>query len=110
MLNAQGIQVRGLSADSRAVRPGEVFLAYPGHGGKSDGRAYIADATKRGAAAVLWEREGYAWPAQIQVPNFPIDGLKALAGPLAGEVYGLPSEQLTMVGVTGTNGKTSVSQ
>ena len=110
MLNALGVQVRGVSADSRAVAAGEVFLAYPGHGGKYDGRSYIADAVKRGAAAVLWEREGFGWPEKIRVPNFPVDGLKALAGPLAGEVYGAPSEQLTMVGVTGTNGKTSVSQ
>ena len=110
MLSAQGADVRGLSADSREVGAGDVFLAYPGHNARSDGRAYIADAVGRGAAAVLWERAGYAWPEELQLPHLPVEGLKALAGPLASALYGAPSEQLTMVGVTGTNGKTSVSQ
>ncbi len=110
MLSAQGVSVRGVSADSRSLAAGEVFLAYPGHGARSDGRNHIADAVKRGAAAVLWEQGGFAWPHDLRVPNLPVEGLKALAGPLASAVYGAPSEELTMVGVTGTNGKTSVSQ
>ena len=110
MLSAQGVAVSELSADSRSIAAGAVFLAYPGHGAKSDGRAYIGAALQRGASAVLWERDGYAWPEQLRAPNLPVEGLKNLAGPLASAVYGAPSEQLTMVGVTGTNGKTSVSQ
>src|SRR5450631_4232973 len=102
MLSAQGVSVRGVSADSRSVAAGEVFLAYPGIGARSDGRAHIEQAIGRGAAAVLWEREGYAWPQDLKLPNLPVDGLKALAGPLAGAVYGTPSGQLTMFGVTGT--------
>jgi len=110
MLSAQGVIARGLCADSRNLAAGEVFLAYPGHNARSDGRAHIADAVARGATAVLWERDGYTWPQDLRVPNLAVDGLKAHAGELAAAVYGAPSEQLTMVGVTGTNGKTSISQ
>ena len=110
MLSAQGVEVRALTADSRSVGAGDVFLAYPGHNAKSDGRHFIRDAVERGAAAVLWERSGYTFPDDLRVPQIAVEGLKALAGPLASALYGAPSEQLIMVGVTGTNGKTSVSQ
>ncbi len=104
-LAARGIAVAGLSGDSRAVRPGDVFVAMPGK--RSDGRAFVADAVARGAAAVLYE-PGVA-PA-ANVPCLPVPGLAVLAGELAHLVYGRPSERLWMAGVTGTNGKTSVSQ
>jgi UDP-N-acetylmuramoyl-L-alanyl-D-glutamate--2,6-diaminopimelate ligase len=107
-LAAQGVRVTGLATDSRALAPGEVFLAYPG--GRSDGRRFIADAVARGAAAVVWERPGFDWSAEWRVPNVPVGGLRGLAGPLAHEVYGRPSEKLWIIGVTGTNGKTSCTQ
>ena len=107
-LQRQGVNPRGLAADSRAIARGDVFLAYPGE--RTDGRHFVADAVARGAAAVVWERDGFAWPADVALPNLPASGLKALAGPLAGEVYGRPSERLWVAGVTGTNGKTSCSQ
>jgi UDP-N-acetylmuramoyl-L-alanyl-D-glutamate--2,6-diaminopimelate ligase len=108
-LVAQGVEVRGLSADSRRVNPGDVFLAYPG--ARADGRSHIDTALDRGAAAVLWERAGYDWPSRhAAVANLAADGLRALAGCLAHLVYGRPSENLWVAGVTGTNGKTSVSQ
>ncbi len=110
MLMPAGIRPRRLSADSRAVQPGDLFLAYPGRSGAVDGRAFIADALKRGAAAVLWEREGFAWDAQWRVPNLPVEGLKQQAGLLAAVLLGAPSEAMNMIGVTGTNGKTSVTQ
>jgi len=94
--------------DSRAVARGDVFLAYPG--ARSDGRRFVAEAVARGAAAVLWERDGFAWPRELAAPNVAVTELKRLAGPLAAEVYGRPSETLWGVGVTGTNGKTSCSQ
>jgi UDP-N-acetylmuramoyl-L-alanyl-D-glutamate--2,6-diaminopimelate ligase len=103
-LRQLGVNPAGLSADSRATARGEVFLAYPGE--RADGRRFVGDAVARGAAAVLWEREGFAWPGGLAVPNLPVAGLKRLAGPL----YGRPSERLHVVGVTGTNGKTSCSQ
>ena len=107
-LRKLGATPAGLAADSRAVAPGEVFLAYPG--GQVDGRRFVGDAVARGARAVLWERDGFAWPGELVVPNLAVAGLKRLAGPLAAEVYGHPSERLWVVGVTGTNGKTSCSQ
>jgi UDP-N-acetylmuramoyl-L-alanyl-D-glutamate--2,6-diaminopimelate ligase len=107
-LQRQGVAPHGIAADSRAVARGEVFLAYPGE--RTDGRRFIEDAAARGAAAVVWERDGFAWPTAIVLPNVPARGLKALAGPLAAEVYGRPSERLWAAAVTGTNGKTSCSQ
>ena len=105
-LRHQGVEPTGLCADSRQLRRGEVFVALPGS--RSDGRAHVADAVAAGAAAVLWERQGQA-PAAIAVPNIGVTGLAALSGELAKRVYGAPSQRLWMVGVTGTNGKTSVS-
>ena len=106
-LQQQGAKIGGLSADSRALRAGDAFVAYPGAG--ADGRRYIADAIGRGAAAVLWEREGFSWDQAWRIPNAGVDGLRGLAGHLAHEVYGRPSDKLWMAGVTGTNGKTSCS-
>ena len=63
---------------------------------------------RRGAAAVLWERDGFSWNDAWRAPNLAVDGLRGLAGHLAHEVYGRPSEKLWLAGVTGTNGKTSV--
>ncbi|GLT23265.1 UDP-N-acetylmuramoyl-L-alanyl-D-glutamate--2,6-diaminopimelate ligase [Zoogloea oryzae] len=87
---------------------GDVFLACPGH--RVDGRRFIVDAVHAGAAAVLWERDGHVWDDSLQVPNVAVAGLASLAGHLANEVCGRPSEALWLVGVTGTNGKTSVTQ
>ena len=107
-LAAQGVRVTSLTADSRMLTAGEAFLAYPGS--RLDGRDFIPDALERGASAVLWERDAFEWHAGWRVPNLPVDGLQGLAGPLAHEVYGRPSEKLWTMGVTGTNGKTSCSQ
>ncbi|KAB2968654.1 UDP-N-acetylmuramoyl-L-alanyl-D-glutamate--2,6-diaminopimelate ligase [Zoogloea sp.] len=107
-LAAEGVEPRRLCADSRQVLAGDVFLAFPGL--RADGRRFIADAVHAGAAAVLWERDGHVWDASLPVPNLPVEGLAALSGYLAHEVYGRPSEVLWTVGVTGTNGKTSVTQ
>ena len=107
-LRQQGANIGGLCADSRDLRAGDAFVAYPG--ASTDGRRYIADALARGAAAVLWERDGFSWNEAWRVANVGVDGLRGLAGHLAHEVYGRPSEKLWLAGVTGTNGKTSCSQ
>jgi len=106
-LAIQGGRVTGLSADSRNLASGEAFLAY--RGARGDGRDFIPEALGKGAAAVFWEREGFEWNPGWRVPNVPIDDLRGLAGHLAHEVYGRPSEKLWTIGVTGTNGKTSCS-
>ncbi|HZZ94778.1 MAG TPA: UDP-N-acetylmuramoyl-L-alanyl-D-glutamate--2,6-diaminopimelate ligase [Usitatibacter sp.] len=103
-----GVPLADLTADSRMVKRGSVFVAYPGT--LQDGRRYIADAIARGAAAVLWEREGFTWDERWTVPNVGIAQLRQRISDIAGHVYGDPSHALWMAGVTGTNGKTSVSQ
>ena len=102
-----GVPVRNLATDSRAVQPGDVFLAFPG--GRFDGRRFIAQSIERGAAAVLWEADGFAWRSDWRVPNLPVPALRQLAGTIAAHVYRHPSHELWMAGVTGTNGKTSCS-
>ena len=107
-LQQHGAKIGGLSADSRSLRAGDAFVAYPG--ANADGRRYIQEALARGAAAVLWEREGFSWNDTWRVPNVAVDGLRGMAGEIAHEVYGRPSEKMWLAAVTGTNGKTSCSQ
>ncbi|MDE3242746.1 MAG: UDP-N-acetylmuramoyl-L-alanyl-D-glutamate--2,6-diaminopimelate ligase [Nitrospirota bacterium] len=98
-----GIAVTGLTDDSRAVRPGHVFVAVKG--GKADGHRYLAQAVQAGAVALVVQdpAPGAAVPV-IQVP----DSRRAV-GLLASRFHGDPSSKLTMVGVTGTNGKTTIT-
>jgi UDP-N-acetylmuramyl-tripeptide synthetase len=103
-----GVPLAGLTADSRAVKMGSIFVAYPGTA--RDGRAFIAEAIARSAAAVIWERAGFTWNDRWDVPNLGVEGLRGKISEIAGHVFGNPSESLWMAGVTGTNGKTSVSQ
>ena len=101
------VTISRLVTDSREVRRGDTFIAYPGE--KSDGRQFITEAIARGANAVIWEEQGFSWAEGWQVPNLGVPGLRDKAGWLADAVYRAPSETLWMVGVTGTNGKTSAS-
>ncbi len=96
-----------ITADSRQVAPGSLFLAYPGE--HVDGRDYIADAVKKGAAAVLWDSADFAWDANWQVENLAIPQLRLQAGYIADQFYRQPSSQMWTIGVTGTNGKTSIT-
>ena len=105
------LSVCGLSQDSRRIRPGDLFLACVGHA--EHGIKYIEQAIARGAVAVavepaqgLDELEQSAWT----VPVFQVDGLGQLLSELAGRFYAHPSHEMCLIGVTGTNGKTSVSQ
>ncbi len=100
-----GLPLVDLTADSRCVTPGMTFAAYPGE--QADGRRFIPEAIERGAASVLWESEGFAWAPEWHVPNQGVAGLRAQISGIAGQVYGEPSRHLWVVGVTGTNGKTS---
>jgi UDP-N-acetylmuramyl-tripeptide synthetase len=94
-----------ITSDSRYVEPGVAFAAYPGT--RQDGRAFIEDAVLRGAGVVLWETARFAWQARWNVPQVPIEGLREKLGSIADAIYGKPSRALSIVGVTGTNGKTS---
>jgi UDP-N-acetylmuramoyl-L-alanyl-D-glutamate--2,6-diaminopimelate ligase len=100
---AQDGEIAGLTADSRAVGPGMLFAALPG--ARADGRAFIAEAVERGAAAIL-APEGTEWP-----PGVPVRPLITAADPrralalMAAAFHG--AQPRTVVAVTGTNGKTS---
>src|SRR5262247_2955620 len=96
--------VRGLTADSRRVEAGDCFVAVPGF--KQDARRFVPDAVARGARLVVTEGDalGGLSVAQVLVPS----ARRALAR-LAGAFYGHPSAALTLVGITGTNGKTTTS-
>jgi len=98
--------IRGIQIDSRAVAPGELFVAL--RGSQADGHHFLGAAARLGAAAFLVE----ALPEGVDLPGRPVvvvrDTRRALA-PLATKFYGDPSAELTLVGVTGTNGKTSTT-
>jgi UDP-N-acetylmuramoyl-L-alanyl-D-glutamate--2,6-diaminopimelate ligase len=96
--------VSGLTADSRRVEPGDCFVAVPGF--KQDARRFVPDAIARGASLVVTEGEPLAGlsVAQVLVPSARV----ALAR-LADAFHGHPSAALTLVGITGTNGKTTTS-
>ena len=100
--------VKGITSDSRKVQPGSLFLAYPGDA--TDGRAYIDDAIKNGAVAILWESDSFSWKPSWKVENAPIVNLRQQAGRIADQFYKKPSQKLWTIGVTGTNGKTSITQ
>ena len=107
-LRAQGADPLGVTDDSRQLQRGDLFMAYPGD--FADGRAHIADAIARGAAAVLWEQgDTFSWQPEWRLANLPAQGVRALCGPLAHAIFGQPSERLSLIAVTGTNGKTSIS-
>ncbi len=103
-----GVVPQRITADSRKLRSGDAFAAYPGT--RTDGRAFIADAVRAGASLVLWEASGFRWNPAWQVAHHAVDGLGARLGAIADAIYGRPSQSLWVVGVTGTNGKTSCSQ
>ncbi len=108
LLSTLNMKFSAITADSRKVQAGALFLAYPGV--HSDGRNYIAQAIEAGASAVAWESTGFAWNPAWKVANVGVAHLKDQVGEIAAEYYEHPSHKLGMVGVTGTNGKTSVSQ
>ena len=107
ILQGLGVPVKALVSDSRRLQPGMVFAAYPGE--SSDGRAYIAQAVAKGAGGVLWETDHFQWDPALTIPNVGVPGLKARIGEIAAHVYGDASKKMHMVGITGTNGKTSVA-
>jgi UDP-N-acetylmuramoyl-L-alanyl-D-glutamate--2,6-diaminopimelate ligase len=109
LLNSLGIDVESIATDSRMVKPGDTFLAYVGE--KVDARKFIPQAIEAGANAVLWERNGFVWNSKWDnTPNLPVSKLRTKVGAIASHVYGNPSGKLWLIGVTGTNGKTSCVQ
>ncbi|HMT03288.1 MAG TPA: UDP-N-acetylmuramoyl-L-alanyl-D-glutamate--2,6-diaminopimelate ligase [Burkholderiales bacterium] len=94
-----------LIIDSRKVTKGSIFCAYPG--ANTDGRDYIEAAIKNNAAFILWESEKYEF--KFNIPNLPVKNLKYYVGILAAIAMKNPTNKIKMLGVTGTNGKTSIT-
>ncbi len=94
--------ITGLALDSRRVQAGDLFFALPGL--RVDGRRYIREAIAQGAAAVIYDS---GVPQQFAVPTVALTNLRQHVGEIAARFYDHPSSKLTVVGVTGTNGKTS---
>lgn len=103
---AQDIEVSGLALDSRKVKPGDLFFACVGT--QLDGRLYIEDAIKRGAQVVLAEGTP-ALEMRESIPVIFMPDLSKQVGSIASHFYHSPSEKMQIVGITGTNGKTSCS-
>lgn len=95
-------EILGLACDSRAVQPGHLFFALPGE--KTDGRLFIEEAARRGAVAVV-----HAGDARLPrgVAGLRVACVRTAMADLAAEFYGRPAEKLKVIGVTGTNGKTT---
>jgi len=92
-----------LALDSREVRPGSLFFAVPGQA--HDGRVFIDQALESGAAVALYERQD-----SVPIDSarcYPVDDLRKWVGRIASRFFGLPSSALCVIGVTGTNGKTT---
>jgi UDP-N-acetylmuramoyl-L-alanyl-D-glutamate--2,6-diaminopimelate ligase len=96
------VEVASLAYDSRAVTPGALFFCVPGE--HSDGHDHAADAVARGAVALVVER-----PLRLGVPELLVDSVRAAMAPLAVRFNGDPSASLRVIGVTGTNGKTTTA-
>jgi UDP-N-acetylmuramoyl-L-alanyl-D-glutamate--2,6-diaminopimelate ligase len=96
------VELTSLAYDSRTVRPGTLFFCVPGH--RSDGHDHAADAVERGASALVVER-----PLSLGVPELRVASVREAMAPLAARFYGDPSAALRVVGVTGTNGKTTTT-
>lgn len=105
-----GVPILGLQLDSRAVKSDQLFIACKGT--VSDGRQFIREAVATGAAAVLAEY-GEEWVEDTDcdgVPVLVVEGLAKKVSEIAGQFYDHPSRELPVIGVTGTNGKTTCTQ
>lgn len=95
--------IQGVSSDSRTVERGDLFLAFAGD--HHDGHRFAREALRRGAVALVVERV-----LDLDLPQLVVPSVAAAAGPLAAACYRHPSSSMEIVGVTGTNGKTTTSQ
>ena len=100
--NPTNIEINNITADSRKVEPGSLFVALSG--GSRDGHLYIADAIGRGAVAVVGEQEN---PPAEHTPYFRVANSRQALAHLAAAYFNHPARKLTMIGITGTDGKTT---
>jgi len=100
--NPSSVEITNMTADSRKVESGSLFVAISG--GSKDGHLFIGDAVGRGAAAVVGEQEK---PPNEHTPYIRVANSRQALAHLAAAYYGHPARQLTMIGITGTDGKTT---
>ncbi len=100
--DAPDVEITGLHYRSSDVRPGGLFFCVPGF--KADGHDFAPDAVERGAVALVGER-----PLELGVPEVVVTDVRAAMGPAAARYYGDPTATLGVVGITGTNGKTTTA-
>jgi UDP-N-acetylmuramoyl-L-alanyl-D-glutamate--2,6-diaminopimelate ligase len=98
----ESVEITGLAYDSRSVRPGDLFFCIGGF--RTDGHDFAAAAVQQGAAALVLER-----PLGLGVPELLVASARTAMAPLAARFYGDPARELQVVGVTGTNGKTTTA-
>ena len=101
------LRVTGISHDSQAIRPGDLYIAWPG--AARHGAEFAWAAEEAGAVAVVTDPEGAALLETLPVPVLTVPDVRAVAGRLSAFVYGEPAAGPEMYGVTGTNGKTTTS-
>ena len=104
---APDLSVSGLTLDSRAVTPGDLFLAV--RGSAAHGLTHATQAIENGAAAIAWEPASGIAPPKLGVPEFAVESLAQRVGAIASRFYGEPSKRAFTFGVTGTDGKTSTA-
>ncbi len=102
VLGGPSVEVRDLAYDARAVGPGALFFAVPGE--RADGHDFAPEAVERGAAALVVQRE-----LDLPVPQVVVGDARAAMAPAADVFFGQPTQELEVVGVTGTSGKTTTS-
>ncbi len=100
-------RVTGITLSSQRVSPGDLYAALPGS--RTHGIAYLPDALAAGAVAVLTDEEGAA-AVPAGVPGVVVANPRSVLGGVSARVYGDPARQLTLVGVTGTQGKTTATR
>src|SRR4051794_2713392 len=96
------VEISALAYRSSSVTPGTLFFCVRGF--TTDGHEYAPDAVRRGAAALVCER-----PLGLGVPEVLVDDVRGAMGPVAARFYGDPTAELRVVGITGTNGKTTTA-
>ncbi len=101
------VTVTGITHASNEVRPGDVFAALPG--AQAHGSAYVAAAAAAGAVAVFTDAVGARAAAAAGLPAIVVPDARAALGPAAAAIYGEPAARLTLIGITGTAGKTSTA-